>query len=168
MAADNMIPQGKRTVYLWYGVLLLLFIFAIFLLWKVLQLNNQMNEYRDAQVRLLGKIDSLRTTLMEPAIRPTEFESLISSYDLRQLRRKGLENPVEALTDDLVENGHLIPFEGSLGGTMRFYEDMIYVLTGRWVLGYFEDGHNAGYMLLEYEVAQGGEISWKVIDTYIA
>jgi hypothetical protein len=35
------------------------------------------------------------------------------------------------------------------------------------VLAYFEDGHIAGWMLLEYQVARGGRITWRRIDSYV-
>jgi len=46
---------------------------------------------------------------------------------------------------------------------MRFFKDEIYVLTSKWVLAYFEDGHIAGKILLEYSVGDNGAISWQVI-----
>jgi len=55
-----------------------------------------------------------------------------------------------------------------MGGTMGFYSQKdIHVLTSRWVLASFEDGHIGGRMLLEYDVSSGGEIQWKVISAYL-
>ena len=51
---------------------------------------------------------------------------------------------------------------------MGFYsEDNIWILTKKWALALFEDGHIGGYILLEYTVSDNGEISWKVIDSYL-
>jgi len=48
---------------------------------------------------------------------------------------------------------------------MGFYFDKnIWILTNKWVLAYFEDGHICGYVILEYDVNKEGNISWKVID----
>ncbi|MBD3274453.1 MAG: hypothetical protein GF372_04040 [Candidatus Marinimicrobia bacterium] len=167
MAENNLSARGKTRAWIWYGVLLILFIFALFLLWKVSQLQDQVEFFQERQSDLVMKIDSLRTDIKTPEISGEEFNSLISSYDLRQLRRKGLENPIDDLKADLVTRADMIPYEGTLGGTMHFYEEMIYVLTGRWVLAYFEDGHRAGYMLLEYDVNAAGEITWNVLEAYI-
>jgi len=167
MTENQLAACGKTRAWIWYGVLLILFVFAIFLLWKVNQMQDQVRYFQQRQSDLIIKIDSLRTTLKSPGISSEEFNSPISSYDVRQLRRRGLENPIADLKMDLMNKSDMIPFEGTLGGTMHFYEEMIYVLTGRWVLAYFEDGHRAGYMLLGYEVNTGGEITWDVIEAYI-
>lgn len=88
----------------------------------------------------------------------------LSSFDIKQLKKKGLSDPVQDIVSDLKKHNELIPYEGTLGGTMKFYGDnTIWVLTNKWVLAYFEDGHNAGYLLLEYDVLNNGEISWKRI-----
>jgi hypothetical protein len=45
---------------------------------------------------------------------------------------------------------------------MGFYSpDDIVLLNDRWVHAYFEDGHTAGSMLLEFDVREGGEIVWR-------
>ena len=66
---------------------------------------------------------------------------------------------------DLTEHPELIPFEGTLGGTMGFYDpENIYVLSDKWVYARFEDGHIQGGMLLEYSLGPDGEISWQVLE----
>lgn len=78
------------------------------------------------------------------------------------------EAEAEALTpqevrEALLRRPDLIPFEGTLGGTMGFYiEENITVLNDRWVYARFEDGHIAGSMLLEYE-SGGRGIRWRVL-----
>jgi hypothetical protein len=89
----------------------------------------------------------------------------LTSLDVERLREKGLEDPVADIEASLQEEKDLIPYEGVMGGTMDFYE--IHVLTSRWVLAYFEDGHVGGYMLLEYDVSQSGDISWKFIRAHL-
>jgi len=88
--------------------------------------------------------------------------TLLRADDLAYLRGRGLSNPVTDLRADLLRNPELIPLEGVLGGTMRFSEDGVRVLNRRWVLAYFEDGHNAGDVLLRYTV-KNGKITWKVM-----
>jgi hypothetical protein len=60
----------------------------------------------------------------------------------------------------------MIPFKGVLGGKMAFLKEKIFIISDRWVLAYFEDGHINGNMLLSYSV-KNGNISWKVIDSYL-
>lgn len=88
--------------------------------------------------------------------------------DVRGLQKQGLSQLEEALAADLMEHRELIPYKGVMGGTMGFYSKKdIYVLTSRWVLAAFEDGHIGGHMLLEYAVSPRGEIQWKVVSAYL-
>ena len=85
------------------------------------------------------------------------------------MQKKGLKDPANDIVSDLKQNGKLIPYQPSMGGTMNFYDQSkIWILTGKWVLAYFEDGHNGGYVLLEYEVKAGGKIAWKIVTSYLA
>jgi len=91
------------------------------------------------------------------------------SWDIEQMKRKGLKDPVKDIISDLRRHRELIPYKGSVGGTMNFYsESQIWILTKKWVLAYFEDGHNGGYLLLEYEITKDGKIKWKLVASYIA
>ncbi len=91
------------------------------------------------------------------------------SRDIQAMKKKGLHDPASEILADLKRHPELIPYKGTLGGTMNFYDDSkIWILTSKWVLAYCEDGHVAGYLLLEYEVAQGGTIRWKTVASYIA
>jgi len=68
------------------------------------------------------------------------------------------------LVNDLLSKPELIPFSGTLGGTMGFYSpENIYVLSDHWVFARFEDGHTGGSMLLEYRLDDAGEIHWEVL-----
>ena len=85
-------------------------------------------------------------------------------YFIEEMKRKGLTNPVENIISDLQKHPELIPYEGTLGGTMGFYfKKEIWVLNNKWVFAYFEDGHTSGYLLLEYTVTDDGRINWKRI-----
>lgn len=80
---------------------------------------------------------------------------------LDRMRESGLQDPVRDLTADLERHNELIPYSGVLGGTMRFTQ--VRVLSSRYALAAFEDGHVSGEALLEYGVSPGGKISWKVV-----
>lgn len=83
-----------------------------------------------------------------------------------ELKRKGLDGGPDQVVADLLKHNELIPYEGVLGGKMAFFKDNTYVISDKWVLAYFEDGHMNGNMLLGYSV-KSGIISWKVIDSYL-
>ncbi len=159
-------PNGytPRQNYIWFGVLFVLFAAAVFLVIRMIQLNSGISEYHQTNTRLVERVDSLVKQLDK--LPPPKTQSLlITAYDIQQMKDKGLDNPVQNLIEDLSRHPELIPYKSVLGGHMRFFKDEIYVLTSRWVLAYFEDGHIAGKMLLEYSVADDGTISWKVLQS---
>jgi hypothetical protein len=95
--------------------------------------------------------------------RKNDMPNNISLYDwnIERLKEKGLSNPVQDILSDLKNHRELIPYEGVLGGTMRFYDKESWILNDKWVFAYFEDGHIGGHMLLEYNVNENGKINWK-------
>jgi hypothetical protein len=123
---------------------------------------------RTQNARLTARVDSLtqRLAILEQeqagrtpaAAGPT----LLRDWDLTYLREHGLKDPVPEIKASLARHTHLIPQEGVLGGANQVFEDKIFVLNRRWVLAYFEDGHNVGNILLSYQVNKG-KITWKVI-----
>jgi hypothetical protein len=121
--------------------------------------------------RLLARIDSLSLRLdlvMSEQSRSASAvgqKDLLRESDIDYFKSKGLNDPVEVIKTDLLKNNKLISVKGSLGGRMQFYKERIQVLNHKWVLAYFEDGHSAGEMLLEFEVSTSGDISWKVLTT---
>jgi hypothetical protein len=91
----------------------------------------------------------------------------LSEFELHRLQHKGLRNPVFELLQDLTSRTDLIPAEAFFGGTMHIIPERSYVLTDRWVLAGFEDGHVRGNLWLEYDVGQDGQISWRVLGWYL-
>ncbi|MEK7996117.1 MAG: hypothetical protein AAB403_20150, partial [Planctomycetota bacterium] len=106
--------------------------------------------------RQLGRLDRNNAKLveqLEEAHRVPAPAIELFGWDIQAMKKKGLNDPVNQIIADLKQHRELIPYKGILGGTMNFYDDSrIWVLTKKWVLAYFEDGHVAGYLLLEYEV----------------
>jgi len=81
------------------------------------------------------------------------------------LKNLGLKDPVNDIIADLNKHPELIPFKGVLGGTMRFAgKEGVHILNIHYVLATFDDGHIEGSMLLQYDVAPGGKISWKALN----
>src|SRR5262245_27439317 len=89
--------------------------------------------------------------------------SLLTPAQVQDLRQRGLADPVRDLTADLERHPELVPIKPVAGGTMRFYGSQSAVLSPKWMLAYFEDGHVAGHALMEYRVEPGGKIGWKVL-----
>jgi hypothetical protein len=145
---------------LWKLIGLLLVLVVILALAGAVITRRQQTGQLERQEMLQGELDSLKVYLDHLAGLLKEKPGL-SSSEIRRFRDKGLEDPVAEIKESLQKQKELIPVEGVMGGTMDFHA--AHVLTSRWVLAYFEDGHVGGHMLLEYDVSDEGEISWKLI-----
>ncbi|HET9887209.1 MAG TPA: DUF4829 domain-containing protein, partial [bacterium] len=82
------------------------------------------------------------------------------------LRKRGLNDPIAQIVEDLRSHPEIIPHHGDLGGTMGFYDpDGIRVLSSRWVYARFEDGHVGGSGIFEFKVDPGGTLTWSVVSS---
>jgi hypothetical protein len=119
--------------------------------------------YQKKEKTLLEKIYKL-----EELLKSSKVKDNLSKQDIAAFKIKGLANPAEDLKKDLIKNAKLIPSKGTLGGSMGFYSEKdIKILSSKWVIADFDDGHNSGKMLLRFDVPRKGKITWKVIDYYL-
>jgi len=121
-------------------------------------LNLEVLKLQQENTSLNGKIAELEE--VTKANGPVMSEEIIN----QNLKEEGLT--VEDLKKALRERPDLINHKPVLGGTMFFPEKGIRVLTDKWILAEFEDGHILGYALIEYQV-KSGKISFRVIDSYV-
>jgi hypothetical protein len=87
-----------------------------------------------------------------------------TDQELADLKAQGLEHPAEDIMADLERRTDLVPREGVVGGTMRFWPDQSRIVSPNKAYAYYEDGHIAVGLLLEFTV-RDGKIEWKVLDT---
>ena len=88
--------------------------------------------------------------------------SFLDPLELDDLERRGLKDPVMAVKSDLLSHPELIPYEPTMGGTMRFTGPAsIILLAGGYAHARFEDGHVGGTCILEFSVKPTGAIEWK-------
>ena len=85
--------------------------------------------------------------------------TLLDEVEIEMLKQQGLLDPPKQLRESLSSHPELILYPGVHGGTMFF--DEIVLLAPSYAFASFEDGHNGGEMLLEYEVADSSHIAWK-------
>ena len=90
----------------------------------------------------------------------------LPDYVLDGLVTHGFKTPL-ALLEDLATHDELLPVEGVLGGSMKWWPEYSVVLNEKYVFGYFEDGHILGYALLKYSFDKDDNLKWQVIDTYL-
>jgi hypothetical protein len=153
--------------FIWISVIVVLFLVVVTLVTLFGNYRSKFTTFQQEHKILVTEIDSLRTSL-EYFRKELNIQELLSHEKLIGLTRKGLTDPASEIVADLQKHPELIPYKGVLGGTMGFYyKEEIHILTPKWVIASFEDGHMAGIMLLRYEVSDDGKISWKVIDSYL-
>ena len=93
--------------------------------------------------------------------------SSMSKEAAREMRAKGLSNPEQNIISDLMKHSELIRQKPISGGRMGFYDrKKIFVLNEHFVYAHFSDGNFHGTMILEYDVSDNAEISWKVLKAY--
>jgi hypothetical protein len=146
----------SRERYFWMVLSAMLLTLIVILLFKHVHCGEQLAEAKREREALLAKLTALQN------------RSIVSGGDIGQLKEQGLSKLEEDLAADLMRHKELIRYKGVMGGTMGFYSKKdIHILTSRWVMASFEDGHIGGHMLLEYAVSPAGEIQWKVISAYL-
>jgi hypothetical protein len=98
------------------------------------------------------------------SVAPVYNRVLVDELELAELKKRGLEDPIPALKADLSSRKDLIKFDSGVGGTMAFYDkDGMVFLPGGYLYAPAEDGHYLMHVILSYEVAPGGKITWKVV-----
>ncbi|MEO0100548.1 MAG: hypothetical protein ABIL04_06070 [candidate division WOR-3 bacterium] len=137
----------------------------LFLLLKDFNYQRRLfNLLLKSEKKLMREIGDLKNLLKEKEAL-LEGQPRLNRWEIEELKKKGLQDPVPEIIADLKRRQDLIPYKAILGGKMYFYE--VYVLSPRWVLASFEDGHIMGRMFLRYSVGNNGRISWRVIDSYL-
>ena len=125
--------------------------------------NRQLNERCDINTEPASNIiksEQIADVDEDESARSIE----IFDWDIQAMKKAGLKDPLNDIISDLKRHRELIPYEGSMGGTMNFLgPSKMWILTKKWVLAYFEDGHNGGYLLLEYNITKGGGIHWTIL-----
>ena len=126
------------------------------------ELNKILSIKNDSLKLLTAKIDTL---LRENKSFKEDLNYWFSDKEIDELKEKGIINPLKDIKDKLYANPKIIPYPAVLGGTMHFGN--ISLLSDRWVIADFDDGHIMGAMILKYTVQKDTSLKWTVIDKYI-
>lgn len=146
------------------GILLIYLVVSINDTGRVRMLEVQVAMLQERVAGCLDRNDSLSLQLQYLRIEHAS-PPFLDRHQTEYLRKRGLDNPVEDIRNDLIASPGLIARPGVLGGEMGFYfPDGIHILNHRWVFAYFEDGHIGGAILLRYDVGGDGNIIWEVLD----
>jgi len=125
----------------------------------------------EREAQLVTQVDSLESVISSmQELREDSNQgarpAVVNEFQIRELQRRGLSDPVADLAKNLRSHPELLPADlvGELGGKYGFYDpEGVHLLTTKWVLADFEDGHRAGHMLLEFSIRDSGTIDWKPI-----
>lgn len=116
---------------------------------------------RTENKRLQQQIDSLNTALEEAqSIQNYWFDA---ENEGAVFPEKGIRNPKKAIEDALRGKPELIPLEAVLGGTMRFGN--IEILSDKWVIADYDDGHVTGRSLYKYKLNQNKKFEFELLDS---
>lgn len=72
------------------------------------------------------------------------------SFDGREFKKAGIADPKHEIIQSFRNDTSLIPVEAVLGGTMHFGH--VELLSDRWLIAEFDDGHIYGRALFKYEL----------------
>lgn len=87
-------------------------------------------------------------------------------YLVSQFNSNGFSD-IQQFLNTLSDHPELIPTEGVLGGTMRWYPEFSIVLDDKLVYAYFEDGHVSGHSILQYKLLGNSEVEWQSSQTFM-
>ncbi len=160
----ELFDQKSKERFFWLGATFVILGLVVFFGQENLNYKRKLLKSQESEKRLFREIANLKNLLKEKEVL-LENQPKLNRWEIEELKRKGLKDPVSEIIADLKSRKELIPYKAVVGGRMYFCE--VYVLNGRWVLASFEDGHIMGRMFLRYSVGNNGRISWQVIDSYL-
>jgi cell division protein FtsL len=168
---------SKRERIIWISLVAIFAVISVLVFAKyktTLTLVNQIvTDLEDEKTTRTQREINLTSQVSDLKAKVEEYNELIKNSPtnnpdiINGLKHRGFNGEVQEIIADLVKHNELIPYDGALGGKMGFYsKEKVFVLSDKWVYAYFDDGHINGYMLLSYSI-NNGNISWKVIDSYL-
>ena len=152
----------QRERFYWISLIIVFVILVSAVLFSNVHNKNKLVDIQYREKELIAEIEYFKKLLTEKE-QLLQCQPKLYNWEIEQLKKKGLKEPVKNIIDDLKNHRELIPYKG-----MIFYpESRIHILSPRWVYTSLDDGHICGQMLLKYKVSKKGKISWEVVDSYL-
>jgi len=144
---------------------------TIFIIFTILILFSCQNKVETKKMRM--EIDSLTLKLK---LNENNYDSIKiqngnlkkeidywfdREYDGISFTNFGIENPKDFIISSLRKKTELIPLKAVLGGTMRFGN--IELLSRKWLISDYNDGHIEGRAIYEYKLNNNGELEFQLI-----
>lgn len=150
----------------------------LLLLFSCNQTNEQNEQFITENEDLRKKVDSLTEVIaIERKPMTVENDSLTdgtitsdnesnywfnATYDRKEFIKSGIEDPAEFIKNALRKRPELIPLKAVLGGTMRFGN--IQILSDKWLIADFNDGHIEGKALYKYELKSNNTMEYQLLE----
>ena len=149
-----------KRIYIY--IIIILVIIAAFSIFANMNIMRKHQKQNDEYTMIKERFDEMKKELAiykELAY----YKDVLNDVDYSYLQKKGLREPIKQIKEDLMSKPEIIEIKGIKGGKIDFYDSRnIYILNSKWVYAFFEDGHIAGSVLLEYTI-NNGKIKWQVI-----
>ena len=147
---------------IYFYIIIILVIIAAFSIFANMNIMRKYQKQNDEYTMIKERFDEMKKELAiykELAY----YKDVLNDVDYSYLQKKGLKEPIKQIKEDLMSKPEIIEIKGIKGGKIDFYDSRnIYILNSKWVYAFFEDGHIAGSVLLEYTI-NNGKIKWQVI-----
>ena len=120
---------------------------------------------------LRHQVDSLSLALEQEQqindslqLRITAVDSTAGGYPLFFGKKyEGVDDPVQFIKNQLRNQPDKIPLSPVLGGNMEFRK--IDIISEKWLLAIYDDGHVQGKAIMEYDLQQDGSVKYTVVAT---
>ncbi|MEW5923195.1 MAG: hypothetical protein AB1746_04335 [Candidatus Zixiibacteriota bacterium] len=170
--------RERRIWMIVSGLLLIACVVMFFYMWDA---RSQLSDYDYNLVNCMLALDEsnlakeeadrelrkAQTELDGLSLRFSGEQSIPDNY-IKEFQSKGVSRPVPMIISDLYGKKELIPYKASASNrSMRFNDrNQIYLISPKRAFAYFTDGTIFGWMFLQYRINEGGDISWRVIESY--
>ncbi len=120
---------------------------------------------------LSRKVDSLSVALEEQKELSDSLQSVFTSRDSIEggyplffgKKYEGIKDPEDFIKNQLRNQPERIPLSPVVGGTMAFRK--IDIISEKWLLAIYDDGHVQGKAIMEYELQPNGTVKYTVVAT---
>ena len=144
----------------------------LFILLPSLLLLSCADDNKDPEKEnLTKKVDSLTTALEKEKEFADSLQTVFAANDSLQggypiffgKKYEGIEDPEQFIENQLRNQPERIPLSPVVGGDMAFRK--IDIISEKWLLAIYDDGHIQGKAIMEYELLPNGTVKYSIVAT---
>ena len=107
----------SRERFYWISLIIIFMILVFIVLLSNVHNKNKLVDIQHWEKELIAEIEYLKKMLMQKE-QLLQCQPKLYNWEIEQLKKKGLKEPVKNIIDDLKNHRELIPYKG-----MRFYPE---------------------------------------------